>query len=215
MIRDTKELTMAEKAVYTKIESELKVVFDVGAANSFLNKLDCEVHFFEPMENRFTELVNMTPPNDKYTYNMSGCGSKNTTMDLYGAIGSTEWRELPPRFGVKEDSPVERIKIVRLDDYITEKGIEEISLLKLDIEGAEYEALLGMGDHLTKCKYITFEYGWDMSESFGFKLRDILDLLTDFDVFQMNDPQPINNNMIKAMEAKVVPNLNYLIAIRK
>jgi FkbM family methyltransferase len=215
MIRQTKQLTSEEYTFYTKIESELKVVFDVGATNSFFNELDCEVHFFEPQLTRYNELVGMTKENDRYFHNQLGCGDTNGSIEIFNDLSSTQWRDVPKQFGVKNKSNVEIIEIIRLDSYLgTLRQVPEISLLKLDIEGAEYSALLGMGNLLNKCKYITFEYGWDTSEVFNFKLQDILDLLNDFDTFKMtiNGLTPVN---VEAMEKRIRPNANNLVAIRK
>lgn len=214
MIRRTKQLTPEEYTFYTKIESELKVVFDVGATNSFFNQLNCGVHFFEPQSTRFNELVQITKKNDRYFYNQVGCGDKNTSVKIFNDISSTQWRDVPKQFGIKNKSNVEVIELIRLEDYIGEIGIDEISLLKLDIEGAEYSALLGMGDKLSMCKYITFEYGWDIADVFNFRIQDILDLLTDFDIYKMtaNGLGPVN---VAEIDRRIRPNNNNLVAIRK
>jgi FkbM family methyltransferase len=216
MIRNTKQLTQEERAFYTKIESELNLVFDVGAMNSFFNQLNCEVHFFEPQLARFKELVQITKQNHKYYFQQIGCGNETTEVKIFNDLSSTEWRDTPTKFGVKNKLNVETIRLIRLDEYINtlKQTPKEISLLKLDIEGAEYSALLGMGDMLNLCKYITFEYAWDTSEPFNFKLQDIIDLLCGFDIFKMVGAglTPIN---ILEIENKVRPNNNNLVAIRR
>ncbi len=50
-----------------------------------------------------------------------------------------------------------KIKVYNLDDWLKEKGIESVSLLKLDIEGAEYEVLENF-THWDKIKNIALEY---------------------------------------------------------
>jgi len=44
-----------------------------------------------------------------------------------------------------------KVRIRRMDELITELGIERIDIVKMDIEGAEHEALLGMEELLKKC----------------------------------------------------------------
>lgn len=48
-------------------------------------------------------------------------------------------------------------KVVRMDTFIRENKIESIDFLKLDVEGANYEALEGFGDELSRVKAIQVE----------------------------------------------------------
>ncbi len=54
------------------------------------------------------------------------------------------------------------IELVRGDDFMEQQGIESIDLLKLDLEGAEYDALLGFENALKKGKIrmVQFEFGY-------------------------------------------------------
>ena len=81
------------------------------------------------------------------------------------------------------------IEAVRLDSFCVEHHISEIDLLCMDIEGAEYNALIGLGDYINKVNYIITEshlksdkIGWvcfDAVEPFlrskGFVLLDAWD----------------------------------------
>jgi len=59
-----------------------------------------------------------------------------------------------------KDSQV--IDLMTGDDFVEKNKIEEIGLLKLDLEGAEYDALVGFEKTLKrkKIKLIQFEYGY-------------------------------------------------------
>jgi FkbM family methyltransferase len=50
-----------------------------------------------------------------------------------------------------------RVKTYSLDDFLKEQGLEEVSLLKLDIEGSEYEVLNNFTDW-DKIRNIILEY---------------------------------------------------------
>jgi FkbM family methyltransferase len=39
-----------------------------------------------------------------------------------------------------------QVRVIRLDTYCRQNGIDEIDLAHIDVEGAEYEVLTGMGD---------------------------------------------------------------------
>ncbi len=54
------------------------------------------------------------------------------------------------------------IELVCGDDFMKEYKISEVDLLKIDVEGAEYDAILGFEEHINKgkIKAIQFEYGY-------------------------------------------------------
>lgn len=54
------------------------------------------------------------------------------------------------------------IDLVRGDDFMQMNQLESIDFLKLDVEGAEYDALLGFEEHFKKgkIKAVQFEYGY-------------------------------------------------------
>lgn len=49
------------------------------------------------------------------------------------------------------------VDVVRMDTFIRENKIESVDLLKLDVEGANYEVLEGFGDELSRVKAIQVE----------------------------------------------------------
>jgi FkbM family methyltransferase len=194
---------------YSKIETQLKLIIDVGAQNSFFTNVDCEIHFFEPDTYAFNELTKND--NEKYFFNKKGLGSRNQEKILYNDLGSAYHRYVN---GINYDNN-EKIEIIRLDSYITERNIKNISLLKIDTEGMEYEILLGMGEYLNICKYIVFEYAWDTAEAAGVNFSNIKSLLDGFDLFEMD----INGELIDLDEDKITkrirPNTNNIVAKNK
>jgi len=67
-----------------------------------------------------------------------------------------------------------KIKTYNLDDWLSEQGIEKVSLLKLDIEGAEYEVLENFKSW-EKIKNIALEY-----HDFGdFKHKELEKILSE------------------------------------
>ena len=53
------------------------------------------------------------------------------------------------------------VKMILLEDYLVEKNINKIDLLKIDTEGYEYETLLGLRIKLKNVKLILFEHHYD------------------------------------------------------
>lgn len=196
-----------EYAFYQKIEPELKLIIDVGAAESFFIGVDCEIHFFEPDPIPFEELSKHR--NKNYFFNKKGLGSKNSEANLYNEIGSVY-----NRFN-NDELNIEKIEILRLDSYIEEHRIEKISLLKIDTEGMEYEILCGMGHYLDICDYIVFEYAWDTAEAAGVSFSNLKDILKNYNLYEMD----YNGNLVDLDEpritARVRPNTNNIVAKNK
>ena len=80
------------------------------------------------------------------------------------------------------------VPVVRLDDIIEEFQIEIVDFLKLDIEGAELDALLGAAAALRSgaIRALSFEFGMNNIDSRTF-FRDFWDLLVPlgFSIFRI------------------------------
>lgn len=74
-----------------------------------------------------------------------------------------------------------KVQSVAFDDYLINQGIEKVDMIKLDIEGAEFEALQGMKESLRKFRPVLFieinnevmERGWVSKEQLLTFLRDL------------------------------------------
>ena len=142
---------------------------DVGAnkgvySNELLNKFKkSKLILFEPnldnykyLEKRFSNYKNINIEK----LGLSNTNSKNYLYsDLPGSgLASLSQRNLE-HFNL-ELSYREEIDVVRFEDYWSKNlNIENIDLLKLDIEGHELDALYGCGEKLKKIKIIQFEFG--------------------------------------------------------
>ena len=93
----------------------------------------------------------------------SGTGDKNTNMDMIGLNQPHGGN----RLATEEASPlaVERVKVVRLDDDIN----EEVTFLKIDVEGMDKETLIG-------AKNIVEKYHPKLNVDAYHKLEDIVDV---------------------------------------
>ncbi len=65
------------------------------------------------------------------------------------------------------------VKLIKIDDYISEKNLNKIDLLKIDTEGHEYYVLKGALKNLTKIKYVYFEHHYDDMIKKGYKFSEI------------------------------------------
>ena len=69
------------------------------------------------------------------------------------------------------------VKMITLDNYVSQKEIQKIDFLKIDTEGYEYEVLLGMKDTIKKVQLIMFEHHYDNMIKKGYTFTDINKLL--------------------------------------
>ena len=66
---------------------------------------------------------------------------------------------------------------IKLEDYINDKNLDNLDLLKIDTEGSEFEVLKGLGEYLGKFKIILFEHHYDNMIVKKYKFSDIHKLL--------------------------------------
>lgn len=142
----------------SRLAPDLEIVFDVGANVGDMTMSMCErflgatVYAFEPCSTTFETLrarVEASPYRDRIRLHRLGFSDTNGTGLLHvtshhGAnslvdITST-YRVFNPH--VREED-TENVKLVRLDDFVGEAGIRHIDLMKVDVEGAEYEVFAG------------------------------------------------------------------------
>lgn len=131
---------------------DARTIFDVGANVGLYSLLSAavnpqaDIHGFEPTPEIFDAFTNNIQRNNfgNITANKAAVGNKDGTVFLQvrtGADGNNEGMNFvdSKRHGAKD---VE-VPSLTLDGYCEKKGIQHIDLLKIDIEGGEYNALLG------------------------------------------------------------------------
>ena len=96
--------------------------------------------------------------------NRLGVGSTTTTATLYTDGDGSTLASLYPRDLERFDRTMdqtESIELVSVDDYCRTRSIDHIDLLKLDIEGNEFEALRGAAKMIDEGRidFIQLEFG--------------------------------------------------------
>ncbi len=141
------------------------VLFDVGAnrgkwtQHALAATKEAQIYCFEPLPALYqTLLANQFPR--RVVCNQFGLSDETgerqmnlTTTSLYG-------RRPNPDSG-PASSLTETVRLSTLDEYCAEQGVEQIDLLKLDVEGHELAVLRG-GQQMIRegrIKRIQFEYG--------------------------------------------------------
>jgi len=133
------------------------IIFDVGAhrgetAHIFTEAFpDAQLYCFEPFAESFAVLKNNQPSYPRANLINAGLsdvsgvlqfnvnmGSPTNSLLALDSRASQTWTHagLTP-------SRQEACQFYALDDYLTQQGIEQIDLLKIDVQGAEYRVLQG------------------------------------------------------------------------
>lgn len=99
---------------------------------------------------------------------------RNKDITLYYDAEAAN-RGMVTAYSQKEEGSTEVVRAVSLDQFLTE---ERIDFIKLDIEGGEYEALLGMKKKLEKYKpTLLLEMEEDIIAQTNYSKQDMLDFL--------------------------------------
>jgi len=137
---------------------------NVGDYSLMVTKIipKCRVYAFEPVKSTFHKLTENVREYSWISPVMSGLFKENCSMEI-NLFKADEHSSLYDIQGLPEKSnQKETIKLIQGDDFMTGKSIDFIDFLKLDIEGAEYDALLGFENCIKngKVRAVQFEYGY-------------------------------------------------------
>lgn len=198
------EVIKAERIFYINYLSEGMTVFDVGANIGELSLLFSslvgdkgQVHSFEPCQKTFNKLSQICDiiQRPQIKINHKAVSKKQDLIKLYvyddeySTLNSMADRPLE-NYGLDiKPNHIEEVESITIDQYCQENNISHINLLKIDVEGAEYQVLLGT-ENMLKNKKIDcclFEFGqttFDMGNKpseiekylnkLGYKVRNLI-----------------------------------------
>jgi FkbM family methyltransferase len=115
------------------------IVFDLGGykgdfVDSIYSIYKCKVFVFEPFSSYFNIIVNRFSSEESIKIFNYGLSNKNSIEKLYiSEEGSSTINKLSTDF--------EEIKLVNFFEFINDNKIEKIDLIKINIEGGEYDLL--------------------------------------------------------------------------
>ena len=182
-----------ERICFTYIKKNLTkdkyLVFDVGGnegqySTAVYNNFEegtVTIHSFEPSKSNFALLKANTKNFKNIHLNNFGLSDKPTSAILYSTDANSGLSSLYKRdltqFNIEMNSS-EKVELDTIDNYCTKNKINEIDLLKMDIEGNEMNALKGATKILKdkKVNHIQIEFGGANVDSRTY-LKDFWDLL--------------------------------------
>jgi FkbM family methyltransferase len=163
-IRSNGEMTVLKKISRLKPSVIIDGGANVGDYSLLVNSLmpDCIVYSFEPVDQTFEKLLknckhkNNIIPVNKGLYFENG----SSEINLFNSDEHSSLYDIQGLPGMSNQKAT--INLIRGDDFLKEKNLSSVDFLKLDIEGAEYDALLGFEESLRggKINVIQFEYGY-------------------------------------------------------
>lgn len=198
------DVERAEQTFYINHLREGMIVFDVGAHVGELTLLFSrfvgqhgQVHAFEASGETFERLQIVCEATNRQNIvlNHVAIMDKEATVKLHVYDREhSSWNSLAERplreYGIDIDPVgIEEVRAITIDAYCEQNGIAQIDLLKIDVEGAEYQVLLGAQRMLQdkRIRYCVFEFGqttFDMGNNpdemgaylkrFGYQLQNVV-----------------------------------------
>jgi FkbM family methyltransferase len=153
------------------IPSENLVVFDVGANTGHYsrewlaqgNRSLKELYAFEPSTHNHKALTTITDP--RFHLVKKALGRENGAFTLYydapgSGLASLTKRNLSFKDG-REMSIEERVDVITVDEFLNQNNIPLVDLMKIDVEGHEYDVLQGAHQsiHSGRINAVAFEFG--------------------------------------------------------
>lgn len=168
---------------FIKAAESKHLLFDVGAHKGLFSLVFCACNdknrsiAYEPAQGLFArakELSQMNQYESRISLQDCAIGETNTIMNAYQDPGGFVL--------LTEDDSRHKVevKVTTIDDECIRLGISP-DILKIDVEGYEYEALLGASNLLaTKKPSICLELHLDMLDRRGIKPKMVCDYLTKY-----------------------------------
>ena len=123
------------------------IVFDLGGyegqwASDIFSMYCCYIHIFEPVEKFATNIEKRFSKNNKIFVHKFGLSNMNQKKQIFIDADSSS------TFTTKASN--DEINLIKAIDFIKEYAIEHIELIKINIEGGEYDLL----EHLLESEFI-------------------------------------------------------------
>ena len=163
---------------WQKLSERSEVIFDIGANTGIYSLISKSVnstaivHAFEPIRKVFEKLEkNMQINNfNVHCHEIAASDNTGTTMIFDPGEEHGYAASITNRHSFKNATEIQTIK---LDDFICEKGIHKVDLVKIDVEGHEPEVISGFLIGITKFKpTMLIEV---LSEDVGSKINSLLE----------------------------------------
>ena len=184
---------------YTDLDSNIKqlqsiqkpIIFDCGAKYGSsverFKKLypNSEIHCFEPVKTSIQKIQENFKNNNSIILNNCGVGDTNEKKvfnEYEGRVGISSFREIKKdtawavdRLNEEKEPKKYEVNIITLDKYCSENNINQINILKIDVQGYETNVLEGAKNllKLSKIDLIEMELHHDNLYNFESSYYDL------------------------------------------
>lgn len=186
-----------EVKMVSRLLSEPKICIDVGGnvgnySTALLEQFpNCQIVIFEPSQKNLLILEKEFASNVNVSIEPAALSKDSgfTTLfsDTYGSVLASLTKRNLNHLGIPFDF-TEQVKTLRFEDFWVERlHSSKIDLLKLDIEGYEFQALEGCGESIRHINVIQFEFGGTQIDTRAY-LRDFWVFLIEngFELFRIS-----------------------------
>jgi len=158
------ELTILKKLAYINPQIVIDGGANIGNYSQWVHKFSsqAQIYAFEPVTETYEKMCKNVENNKQVVPINRGLFSEKMTKQIH-LYTQDKHASLYEIEGVKQKplGTIE-IKLIKGDEFVKEHNIEEIDFLKLDLEGADFDALLGFEEMIKEgnVRIIQFEYGY-------------------------------------------------------
>ena len=183
------------------------VFLDVGSNAGYFSAIalglvgeDGVAHAFEPVPRYVDRLVALQGlnPNHELIVNAFAAGEERCTGEMIlsrqNVGGNTLINGLLPK---EEEAGTVPVEIRRLDEYIAEKDLRNVQLIKIDTEGYEYLVLKGLSGYFASAQSrppVVMEITTKAYDIVGVSLSDLDASIREwgYQAYRINDFSPLN-----------------------
>ena len=179
------------------ISGEIRVCLDIGAnignySKLLINKTNAKIYAFEPLEKSFDELKKIKEKHkDRFFIEKLALGNEDGIKKISSANDKSEKasfeKNLDKLSFIDKDNLREfDVSIKKLDSLNFFDSHSKVDFLKIDVEGYEYEVLLGGKKFIdfNSPKFIQIEINWHQLFK-KITLYEFSKLLKDYDIFKI------------------------------
>ena len=179
------------------ISGEIRVCLDIGAnignySKLLINKTNAKIYAYEPLEKSFDELKKIKEKHkDRFFIEKLALGNEDGIKKISSANDKSEKasfeKNLDKLSFIDKDNLREfDVSIKKLDSLNFFNSHSKVDFLKIDVEGYEYEVLLGGKKFIdfNSPKFIQIEINWHQLFK-KLNLYEFSKLLKDYDIFKI------------------------------
>ena len=187
------------------ISGEIRVCLDIGAnignySKLLINKTNAKIYAYEPLEKSFDELKKIREKHkDRFFIEKLALGNEDGIKKISSANDKSEKasfeKNLDKLSFIDKDNLGEfDVSIKKLDSLNFFNSHSKVDFLKIDVEGYEYEVLLGGKKFIdfNSPKFIQIEINWHQLFK-KINLYEFSKLLKDYDIFKI---LPYGKNLV-------------------